>query len=118
MDPFDERLLEAGREGFRRHGYQGATPARVAEGAGGSRGPLHRRGIGKAEVLELLADEATRRYRDAMWKALTADGNGRERLELALKTLCESTEENLEVVLALGSQSDAVFHEQGGEEGA
>src|SRR3954464_8998575 len=98
MDPFDERLLEAGREVFRRHGYQGATAERIAEAAGVSRVTLHRRGIDKAEVLERLADDAPRRYRDAMWKALTAEGNGRERLELALAALCDSAEENLEVL--------------------
>jgi AcrR family transcriptional regulator len=118
MEGFDERLLAAGREVFRRYGYQGATAERIAQAAGVSRVTLHRRGIGKVEVLALLAEDATRRYRDAMWKALTASGNGRERLELALRTLCDSAEENLEVLLALGSQSDALFHEEEGRDGA
>src|SRR4051812_4198174 len=127
MDPFDERLLEAGREVFRRHGYQGATAERIAEAAGGSRVTLYRRGGrrppargappgggrgggggspraplgggggGGGGGRNRRPGGPPRRYRDAMWKALTADGNGRERLELALETLCESTEENLEV---------------------
>jgi AcrR family transcriptional regulator len=118
VEAFEERLLTAGREVFRRHGYQGATAERIAAAAGVSRVTLHRRGIGKAEVLALLAEDATRQYRDAMWTALTASGSGRERLELALRTLCENAEENLEVLLALGSQTDAVFHEAEGDEGA
>jgi AcrR family transcriptional regulator len=114
--PLDDRLLEAGRSAFRRYGYQGATIERIAQEAGLSRVTLHRRGVSKERILGELAERATDRYRAALWPALTAPGSGRERLEAALEALCESTEENLDLLVAMRAQTDAIFHEDGGEE--
>ena len=112
MAVVDERIAEAGRRALRRHGWQALTAERIAEEAGVSRVTLHRRGIRKQDVLAALTERATEAYRAAMWPALTASGNGRERLELALEALCASAEENLELLVALRSQTDALFHEQ------
>lgn len=112
--PSDE-LLEAALRTLRAFGYAGATLERIANEAGLSRVTLHRRGLTKNTILAALAERATGLYREAMWPALTADGTGRERLERALTSLCDSAEESLELLIALRAQSDAVFHEAGEE---
>src|SRR5215211_13320 len=111
MGAIDEPLLEAGRRALRRHGWQGLTAERIAEEAGISRVTLHRRGVRKEDILAALTERATDAYRAALWPALTAPGAGRERLEQALRALCDSAEDNLELLVALRSQTDAIFHE-------
>lgn len=112
----DAALLDAGREAIARHGVQGATLERIAEAAGVSRTTLHRRGVSRETILQRLGEEAAEAYRDALWPALTSAGSGRERMEQALDALCAVAEENLELLLALGSNTDAVFHEEDAEE--
>ena len=111
----DERLLEAGREALRKYGYANATIERIAREAGLSRVTLHRRGVTKDLIVAALADRATEEYRAALWPAITASGEGRQRLELALAALCESAEKHLELLVALNARADAVFHEPGPE---
>lgn len=107
----DDRLLEAGRRALKRFGYQGATVERIAAEAGLSRVTLHRRGVSKDVILAALSAAATERYRAAMWPALTAAGSASERMALALDALCLAAEDNLELLVALRAQSDAVFHQ-------
>ena len=107
----DAALLDAGRRALRRHGWQGLTAERIADEAGISRVTLHRRGIRKQDILDALTEKALDAYRAALWPALTAPGTGGERLEQALHALCASAEENLELLVALRSQTDAIFHE-------
>jgi len=107
----DAALLEAGRRALRRHGWHGLTAERIAQEAGISRVTLHRRGVRKQDILDALSEKALKDYRAALWPALTAPGTGAERLEQALRALCESAEENLELLVALRSQTDAIFHE-------
>jgi AcrR family transcriptional regulator len=109
------RLLDAGVRTFARFGYHGATSERIAAEAGVSRVTLHRRGITKDSILAELAERATERYRGALWPALTGTGSGAERLAAALEALCEQAEEHLDLLVALRSQMDAVFHEPGTE---
>jgi AcrR family transcriptional regulator len=92
------------------------TAERIAQEAGISRVTLHRRGVRKEDILATLTDRAIEHYRAALWPALTAPGSGRERLEQALHALCESAEENLELLVALRSQTDTIFHEDQPEE--
>ena len=105
-------LLDAGRETFKKFGYQGATVERIAAEAGVSRVTLHRRKVSKDVLLVALAEEATAAYRAAMWPALTSEGLGAERLQAALEALCQSAEEHLELLVALRAQSDAIFHRE------
>lgn len=114
-DTRDADLLAAGRRVLARHGYEGATADRIAAEAGVSRVTLHRRGISKEAVLADFVERASERYRAAIWPAVMAQGSGGERLELALRTLCESAEENLDLLVALRAQTDRVFHEQADE---
>ena len=110
-EPVDERLLEAGRGALRRFGYAGLTAERIAREAGLSRVTLHRRGVTKEVILAALTERGIARYRELMWPVLTAPGTGRERLERALAVLCDAAEENLELLVALRAQTDAIFHE-------
>ncbi len=112
----DAALLLAGREAVAQYGVGGATLERIAEAAGVARTTLHRRGVTRESILQALGEEAAEAYRRALWPALTGSGTGRERLEQALGALCDVAEENIELLLALGSQTDAVFHEDGDDE--
>lgn len=104
-------LLDAFRAALRKHGWAGATMERIATEAGLSRVTLHRQGIGKDDLFAALVEAATARYRDAMWPALTADASAAHRLEAALGALCDVAEAELELLVALRAQTDAVFHE-------
>jgi AcrR family transcriptional regulator len=107
----DERVLEAGRRAFKRYGYGGATVERIAGEAGLSRVTLHRRGVSRDAILATLAQRAADDYRARLWPALTAAGTAHQRIEMALVALCEAAEENLELLIALRAQADALFHE-------
>jgi AcrR family transcriptional regulator len=111
MATIDDSLLEAGRRALRRYGWRALTVERIAAEAGISRATLHRRQVRKDDILAALVEHATAAYREALWPALTGEGSGRERLEQALRALCDSAEDNLELLVALRSQTDAIFHE-------
>jgi AcrR family transcriptional regulator len=109
----DPRLVDGARRAVARHGWEGASLQRVAEAAGLSRMTLHRRGITKDVLLRWLAESLEAEHREAMWPALTATGNARDRLAAALGAQCEVAENNLELLEALGSRAhDAVYHEE------
>lgn len=108
----DPRLLEATRSALARYGWEGATLERIASEAGLSRVTLYRRGVTKEGLVAALAEQAVEAYRLAVWPALTSAGSGAERLERALTALCVLIEQNLELVRALDSRTNAaVFHE-------
>lgn len=111
MDPL---TLAAARRTLLAHGLAGMTMQRVAEQAGLSRVTLHRRGVTRDTILEALAVEGVDAYRRALWPVLTSPEPARARLELALRALIQQAEANLEVLLALRSISDAIFHEAPG----
>jgi AcrR family transcriptional regulator len=108
----DPRILPGARRAIELHGWQGATLERIAAEAGTSRMTLHRRGVTRDAVLSALAASLEQQYRDALWPALTAPGDGRARMEQALEALCGVVEENLALVAALDDRPrDAIFHE-------
>jgi AcrR family transcriptional regulator len=77
-----------------------------------SRMTLHRRGVSRDALLAALAERLEGEYREALWPALTAPGSALERLRLALASLCDVVDANLELLEALGhAERDAVFHE-------
>jgi AcrR family transcriptional regulator len=110
-------ILDAARRTLDRHGWSATTAERIAEEAGISRVTLHRRGLTRERILELLAERAALRYRDAMWVPLTAPGSARERLGEALEVLCALAEENMSLLLALDESANAaVFHDDAEEQ--
>jgi AcrR family transcriptional regulator len=107
----DSRLLDGARRTVERHGWRGLTLQRVADAAGVSRMTLHRRGVSRDLLLAALGQQLEHDYREALWPALTAPGTPLERLELALASLCDVVDRNLELLDALGHpERDAVFH--------
>jgi AcrR family transcriptional regulator len=106
----DADLLDAAKRVFAAHGYAGATLERLAAEAGVNRATLHRRGIDKDGLLAQLAEQGTEDYRQLMWPALTGTGSGATRLRLALEALCDSTEANLEMLVALSGRTEGIFH--------
>jgi AcrR family transcriptional regulator len=117
-DALSPSLLAGAREVFWRHGFERATMAQIAEAAGTSRVTLHRRGVGKAELLSALAGQAVEEYRAAMWTALTSTAPAAERLGLAVDILLEQAERHMGVLVALGPRTDDVFHATAGEDGS
>ncbi len=113
---FSPSALVAARAVIEEHGWDALTMDALATALGVSRMTLHRRGIGRDDVLGALADLLEDDYRRALWPALTAEGSGRERLTVALRGLCAVTERNLALMAALDAPGrDAVFHEPGTE---
>src|SRR5215218_7653756 len=116
MSPLDRVVLEAGRRVLREHGWHATTAERIAAAAGVSRVTLHRRGIRREHVLQGLAQLAVASYRDALWPVLLRDGTGAERLAAAVDALCDVAEQHLDVLVAIQSAAQEVFHEDATEE--
>lgn len=113
----EERILAGARRALDRHGWQRITVERIAAEADVSRVTLHRRGLTKDAILARLAEQATERYREAMWPVLTAPEPAGDRLVTALGVLCDLAEENLSLLLALDAQANAqIFHTTDREE--
>jgi AcrR family transcriptional regulator len=112
----DDGVLDGARRAFERHGWEAATMERIAAEAGVSRMTLHRRGVTREGLLAALAERLEREHRDAMYAGLSAPGNARERLQLALESECDVAEKNLALMEALSAGARAaVFHEVGDE---
>jgi AcrR family transcriptional regulator len=112
----DPALRRRAAEAVERVGWPALTLEDLARALGVSRVTLHRQGIGKPEIRAALRDYIAEAYRTALWPALTAPGNARERLELALTALCDLSERNLALLRELSEVDwDSVFHEPGEE---
>jgi len=105
--------LERVRDALRLRRWPDVTTDELARAAGVTRMTLHRRGIGRDEVLAGLATVLEDAHRDAVLPALSHAGTGRERLALALRRLCDVNERYLTLLDALADATDRVFHEQG-----
>jgi AcrR family transcriptional regulator len=104
-------MAAATRTILRRHGWAGATLERIAGEAGVSRMTLHRRGVGRPQLLRGLVVRMVEAERAALWPALTADGDAATRLRLALEAECAVTEQHMEVLEALDAAArDEIFH--------
>ena len=111
-------IVDAARHVLAQDGLAAATLERISSAAGVSRMTLHRRGVSKADILQAIAAELERDYREAMWPALVARGAGRARLELALGALCEVTERNLALLGALSAAARAaIYHDDAADDG-
>jgi AcrR family transcriptional regulator len=106
----DHAVLEGARRALTKWG-RGATLDQIAREAGLSRVTLYRRGLSREAIVETLVARALEEYRAALWPALTGTGTGRERLELALRGLCDVAEGYLGLFEALPVERDALFHE-------
>lgn len=108
----DEQIVEGLRRAVARHGWGGATITRIAVESGVSRMTLHRRGLGRDELFQLLAQAYAEDFRASLWPAVTRRGPGLERLREALLAVCEVTERYLDFLAGLDDETDArLFHE-------
>jgi AcrR family transcriptional regulator len=109
-EPPEPKLIAAARAAVEAHGYAGLTLERIAAEADVSRVTLHRRGHSKDEIFNALVVRVREEHRDALWPALTASGDGSDRLRMALNKVCEMCERDLDVMLATRAQLDAAAH--------
>jgi AcrR family transcriptional regulator len=105
----DDKLLAAATDVLGATGWDRLTMGDVADRAGVSRATLWRQIGGKEELRRELLRRLLLDYREAMWPVLTARGTGRDRLRLALDTMCAVLDRHL----ALLSAFDTAFHETG-----
>jgi AcrR family transcriptional regulator len=111
----NDELVHGARSALRRHGLAGATLERIAAEAGVSRMTLHRRGIGRAELLSALVARMVDAERAALWPALTAEGDAATRLRLALEAECAVVEEHIDVLEAMDAAArNELFHDEDG----
>jgi AcrR family transcriptional regulator len=110
----DDKVIDGARRALEQYGWREATLERIAAEAGLSRMTLHRRGVSRDGILAELGHRLEDEYRTALWPALTAPGSARDRLDLALDALCDVSDANQELIVALGDgPRDAIFHEPG-----
>jgi AcrR family transcriptional regulator len=109
-EPPEPKLIAAARKAVEKDGYAGLTLERIAAEAEVSRVTLHRRGHSKDEIFNALVVQVREEHRDALWPALTASGDGADRLRMALEKVCDMCERDLDVLLAARAQVDAVAH--------
>jgi len=107
-------IVDAARHVLARDGLAAATLERISAAAGVSRMTLHRHGVSKVVILRALAQQLEADYREGLWPALVSKGSGRERLQVALESLCRVTERNRATLDALSSAArEAIYHERG-----
>lgn len=107
----DDQLVLGTRSALRRFGFAGATLERIAAEAGISRMTLHRRGIGRPELMRAAVARMADAERSALWPPLTAEGDAVTRLRSALEAECAVAEEYLEVLEAMDAGArDGLFH--------
>lgn len=111
MEP-DARVIDAARAVLVKHGYAGLTLERIAEEAGLNRVTLHRRGLSKDQIFNALVAQSIEGYREGFWPALAAEGTGAERLQIGLEATLDRTEANLDLLLAVRAQVDALYHQE------
>src|ERR1700756_3177790 len=95
MVQIDETLRDATIAVLRERGWDGLTLERVAEAAGRARSTLWRQGLSRDVLIQGLLGELVDDLRVSMFPILTAEGTGREKLERALRALCELADRHL-----------------------
>jgi AcrR family transcriptional regulator len=104
----DKTLRDATIAVLREQGWDGLTLERVAEQAGRARSTLWRQGLTRELLVQALVGELADDFQQSMYPILTSEGTGRERLERALRALCELADRHLPLMLA----TDEAFHQR------
>ena len=87
------------------------TQSRLAGAMGGSRMTLHRKGVTRELVIELLRTQAAEEYQLAVWPAMTSTGTAAERLELVLEAICKVADHWRDLLVGLFAEDGGVFHD-------
>lgn len=110
-DAMHERVVRGALAVVSDYGWSGATLARVAEAAGTSRMTLHRHGLGREEIFQLLARAYERDFRSALAAAVAKPGNAPERVRRGLEAVCAVSERHLAFLRGLDEEADTrLFH--------
>ncbi len=109
-EPVEARILDAALQVIRDFGIDGATVDRVAAMAGRSRVTLHRRGIGRAEILEAVATRVATEFEAAVIPALSAPGTAAERFDALWKSLFRVADSHLQFLAGLFAGAESPFH--------
>ena len=106
-----ERVVAGAHAAVAEHGWEGATLARIAAASGVSRMTLHRHGLGRDEIFQLLAQAYEADFRASLAAAVAAPGSAAERLTRGLAAACASSERHLDFLRGLDDEADTrLFH--------
>ncbi len=108
----DQRILQL-RDAVGQRRWSEVSLEELAQAAGISRMTLHRRGVGRDEILQALGDLLESEHSQAALPALTSLAPAPERLAMALKAKLAVDERYLGLMEALQNQLPAIYHEQG-----
>jgi AcrR family transcriptional regulator len=111
----DDAVASAALDVLSEHGPTGLNMERVAGAAGLSRMTLHRRGVGRPELLAALVERMVAAERAELWIPLTEDGDARSRLRAVLERRIDLAERHLPVLEAMDAAArNAIFHSDDG----
>jgi AcrR family transcriptional regulator len=102
----DSRLLAVATQLLDEDGWTALSLDRIAERAGVSRATVWRAGLTRTNVERVLRLRLAADYQELMWRPLTTAGSGLDRLEMALRSLCDVAERNLPLL----AHTDLAFH--------
>ncbi|GAA3856719.1 TetR/AcrR family transcriptional regulator [Amycolatopsis tucumanensis] len=111
MDEWESRVVEAGLEILAEEGLTALSVAGIARRLGASRMTLHRKGLTRERVIELLSIRAGYEYQQAVWPTLVSDGTGLARLERALRATCQVADPWRHLLVGLFAEDGGIFHE-------
>lgn len=109
----DQTLLDATASAITKWGLGEVTLDRVAAQAGMSRATIYRRGVTRDDLIAALTIEAADTYNRAILPAISAPSTARERLELALRALCDVADDHLHLLAGMFLAHGEVFHKPG-----
>ncbi len=112
--PLEARILDAAIQVIGAFGIDGATVDRVAAAAGRSRVTLHRRGIGRVEILEAVARRVAMEFEASIVPALSAPGTAAERFDSFWPAMFDTADGHLQFLAGLFAGSESPFHRQVG----
>lgn len=117
MEGWESRITEAALQLLAEQGLAGLTVASLARRLGASRMTLHRNGITREWVIELLSLRAADEYQRAVWPTLVSAGTGLDRLDLALRETCRVADPWRYLLVGLFAEDGGIFHEPDGAAG-
>jgi AcrR family transcriptional regulator len=111
----ESALVDATAAAITKWGLSETTLDHIAAEAGISRATIYRRAVTRDQLVAALTERAAETFRTAMWPAMTGSGNAAERLRAALSAVCNSADENLELLAGMFLAHGEVFHKPGPE---
>lgn len=108
---WESRVTEAALEVLAERGLAGLSIASLARRLGASRMTLHRNGVTRERVVELLSVRAAEEYQHAVWPTLVSTGSGLDRLRRALQATCWVADPWRHLLVGLFAEDGGIFHE-------